>query len=145
MNVVEKILGRYTQWLWRIVGVAVRLCGRTAPSRFGMDRFGQICGAFIVKKGMFGIKKAWEPVDVRDEWIKVLTALECKHERGRADENQAEVFVLACPVGLTSKKACIAHMSADRAIVRGLGGRLIIGRTIADGEPVCHLTVVRRN
>ncbi|MFH1538223.1 MAG: hypothetical protein ABIH66_04640 [bacterium] len=143
---VETILMRDTDMLWRIIGPMVRLAGKTSAGRFVMEQTGKLAGTVLAKREMFGMEKAEEPADVVSEWLKVLEGLGCEYEVGKVGKDEVEVFILDCPAGLSEKdgrETCDSGMSADRELVRRLGGELVIGETIATGAEKCHLKVVR--
>lgn len=145
-NVAERLLTRDTDLLWRTVGPLVRLAGKTAAGRLLMSRVGKLSGMIIANTGMFGMEKMEEPADVMREWTKVLDDLGCNYELGGAGEDEAELFMIECPAGLTEsdgREVCLMGMSADRELVRRLGGELVIGETIASGADRCCLKVVR--
>ncbi|MEW5947741.1 MAG: hypothetical protein AB1742_16260 [bacterium] len=142
----ERLLSRNPDLLWRTVGAMVRLAGRTSLGRLLMERTGRLAGAALAEMEMFGMKTADGPVAAAGEWLKVLEALNCRYEVGKVTSGGVEVFMLECPAGLSEKngkEVCLAGMSADRELVGRLGGRLLIGETIADGAGKCHLKVVR--
>lgn len=145
-SAVEKLLMRDTELLWRTVGPLVRLAGRTSAGRFMMSRVGKLSGMIVAKTEMFGMKKMETPEDIVSEWTKVLDDLGCDYELGEQGEDEAELFMLECPAGLTESdggKVCLMGMSADTELVKRLGGELVIGETIATGADRCHLKVVR--
>jgi len=146
-NAIEKLLTRDTELLWRCVGPLVRLAGKTSAGRFLMSRIGNLTGAIIANTGMFGMEKMEIPADVVSEWTKVLDALGCDYELGEQGEDEAELFMLECPAGLSERdgrEVCVMGMSADTELVKQLGGELVIGETIGSGADRCHLKVVRR-
>ena len=143
-NPIEKLLTRDPQMLWKVAGTMVRLAGKTSAGRSLLQNVGKVTGALIAKTGMFGVKKGKDAMEVVNEWLKVLTAVGCEFEIGRSTKNEVEIFILDCPAGLCTddgREVCNAGMSADRELVRRLGGELIIGDTIASGATHCHLTV----
>lgn len=142
---VERLLMRDTDLLWRMIGPMVRLAGKTSAGRFVMEQTGKLAGTILAKREMFGMMEAEEPADVVSEWLKVLEGLGCEYEVGKVGKDEVEVFILDCPAGLEGRgeEVCDSGMSADRELVRRLGGELVIGETIATGAEKCHLRVVR--
>ncbi|MEW6201747.1 MAG: hypothetical protein AB1546_07220 [bacterium] len=143
-NAIEKLLTRDTERMWKAMGAVVRLAGRTEVGRSLLREAGRAAGAVIAETGMFGVGRGGDAVEVTSEWLKVLAAVGCEYEIGKAGRDEVEVFVLECPAGLSAedgREVCDAGMSADCELVRRLGGELIIGDTIATGADCCHLVV----
>lgn len=112
------------------------------------EKFGPLERAFSSRaKSLIGLMGAVVRLAGRTsagEWLKMLAAVGVEYEVGRVEKDRVEVFLLKCPFGLTEangRPACDAGMATDRGVVRGLGGELEIGETIATGADKCHLVI----
>lgn len=141
---VERAFSARAEVLIGGMGGFVRLAGKTSAGRFIIAQSGKAAAALLVGKGYFNMKKASGAPAVTSEWLKMLTAVGVQYELGNATDDEVEVFLLRCPFGLTEtdgRPVCDASMATDREVVRGLGGTLEIGETIATGADRCHLVV----
>lgn len=141
---VERAFSARAERLIASMGVFVRLAGRFSAGRFLIAQSGRAAGALLAKKGFFNMEKSGSAPGVVSQWLKMLEAVGVRYEVGKTAEDEVEVFLLQCPFGLTEadgRAVCDAGMATDREVVRGLGGLLEIGETIATGADRCHLVV----
>jgi len=142
---LKKALVSAMPFFIRMTGLMVRTAGRVPPGDALIRAMGKMNAGLITAIGLFGVKKTAGPVAVAEEWLKMIEGIDARYEVASAGDDEVEIHLLQCPLGLTpehGRDMCLTAMATDMETVKRLGGKLEIGETIATGADRCHLKVV---